>query len=58
METDSLNTFSFEDILESLVSIEISSCFVIEVWQGLYIESVKIQCYVKKVYNFKVTFND
>ena len=30
METDSLNTFSFKNILESLVSIEIDSCFVIE----------------------------
>ena len=30
METDSLNTFSFEDNLESLISIEIGSCFVIE----------------------------
>ena len=33
MGTDSLNTFSFEDKLESLVSIEIGNCFVIEgVW--------------------------
>ena len=30
MEIDSLNTFSFESILESLISIEIGSCFVIE----------------------------
>ena len=30
METDSLNTFSFEDILESLVSTEIGSCFAIK----------------------------
>ena len=30
METDSLSTFSFEDILESLISIEIGRCFVIE----------------------------
>ena len=30
MKTDPLNTFSFEDILESLVSIEIGSGFVIE----------------------------
>ena len=30
MGTDSLNTVSFEDNLESLVSIEISICFVIE----------------------------
>ena len=30
MGTDSLNTFSFEDKLESLVSIEIGNCFVIE----------------------------
>ena len=30
METDSLNTFSFEDNLESFVSIEIGSCFIIE----------------------------
>ena len=30
MEIDSLNTFSFEDNLESLVSIEIGSYFVIE----------------------------
>ena len=29
-ETDSLNTFPFEDILESLVSIEISSRLVIQ----------------------------
>ena len=30
METDSLNTFSFEDILESLVSMEIGCSFVAE----------------------------
>ena len=30
MGTDSLNIVSFKDNLESLVSIEISSCFVIE----------------------------
>ena len=30
MGTDSLNTFSFDDNLESLVSIEVGSCFVIE----------------------------
>ena len=30
MGIDSLNTFSFEDNLESLASIEIGSCFVIE----------------------------
>ena len=32
MEIDLLNTFSFEDNLESLASIEIGSCFVIEGW--------------------------
>ena len=31
MGTDSLKTFSFEDNLESLVSIEIGSYFVIKV---------------------------
>ena len=30
MKTDSLNTFLFEDILESLVSIEIGDCFIVE----------------------------
>ena len=30
MGIDSLNTFSFEDNLESLASIGIGSCFVIE----------------------------
>ena len=30
MEIDPSNTFSFDDILESLASIEIGSCFVIE----------------------------
>ena len=33
METDLLNTFSFEDVLESLVSVKsclTGSCFVIE----------------------------
>ena len=29
MDTDLLKTFSFEDILGSLVSIEIDSCFVV-----------------------------
>ena len=30
MGTNSLNTFSFEDNLESLVSTETDTCFVIE----------------------------
>ena len=40
METDLLNTFSFEDILESIVSIEIGTWFVIE---GGWFNSLWIQ---------------
>ena len=39
MGTDSLNTFLFEDFLESIVSIETGSCSVI---QGGWFDSLQI----------------
>ena len=53
METDSLNTFSFEDNLESLVSKEIGSLTKYHV--VIIKKNTQIYFYDKSIYYFKIS---